>query len=73
MPKTNIRFLIYCTSTHQELAAHIGEVVVNKCLSAAAIYLACLSQLEDKRKTLAEICKVTGLTEVTKFPFLNLS
>jgi transcription initiation factor TFIIB len=57
----------------KELAAHIGEVVVNKCLSAAAIYLACLSQLEDKRKTLAEICKVTGLTEVTKFPFLNLS
>ena len=32
-------------------------------LSAAAIYLAC--QLEDKRKTQAEICKVTGLTEVT--------
>jgi transcription initiation factor TFIIB len=56
----------------QELAAHIGEVVVNKCfctrrnpisISAAAIYLAC--QLEDKRKTQAEICKVTGLTEVT--------
>jgi transcription initiation factor TFIIB len=47
-------------------------VVVNKCfctrrnpisISAAAIYLAC--QLEDKRKTQAEICKVTGLTEVT--------
>jgi ABC-type phosphate transport system substrate-binding protein len=45
---------------------------VNKCfctrrnpisISAAAIYLAC--QLEDKRKTQAEICKVTGLTEVT--------
>ena len=59
-------------STLQELAAHIGEVVVNKCfctrrnpisISAAAIYLAC--QLEDKRKTQAEICKVTGLTEVT--------
>lgn len=59
-------------STTQELAAHIGEVVVNKCfctrrnpisISAAAIYLAC--QLEDKRKTQAEICKVTGLTEVT--------
>lgn len=56
----------------QELAAHIGEVVINKCfctrrnpisISAAAIYLAC--QLEDKRKTQAEICKVTGLTEVT--------
>ncbi|PPS07524.1 hypothetical protein GOBAR_AA13119 [Gossypium barbadense] len=31
--------------------------------SAQAIYLAC--QLEDKRKTQAEICKVTGLTEVT--------
>lgn len=59
-------------STLKELAAHIGEVVVNKCfctrrnpisISAAAIYLAC--QLEDKRKTQAEICKVTGLTEVT--------
>ncbi|KAI0493146.1 hypothetical protein KFK09_027422 [Dendrobium nobile] len=58
--------------TLQELAAHIGEVVINKCfctrrnpisISAAAIYLAC--QLEDKRKTQAEICKVTGLTEVT--------
>ncbi|KAI3785280.1 hypothetical protein L1987_44397 [Smallanthus sonchifolius] len=56
----------------QELATHIGEVVINKCfctrrnpisISAAAIYLA--SQLEDKRKTQAEICKVTGLTEVT--------
>lgn len=56
----------------QELATHIGEVVINKCfctrrnpisISAAAIYLAC--QLEDKRKTQAEICKVTGLTEVT--------
>ncbi|CAN7108319.1 unnamed protein product [Brassica rapa subsp. narinosa] len=32
-------------------------------ISAAAIYLAC--QLEDKRKTQAEICKITGLTEVT--------
>jgi len=31
--------------------------------ASAAIYLAC--QLEDKRKTQAEICKVTGLTEVT--------
>ncbi|CAN1225144.1 Plant-specific TFIIB-related protein 1 [Linum perenne] len=58
--------------TLQELATHIGEVVINKCfctrrnpisISAAAIYLAC--QLEDKRKTQAEICKVTGLTEVT--------
>ena len=47
-------------------------MVINKCfctrrnpisISAAAIYLAC--QLEDKRKTQAEICKVTGLTEVT--------
>lgn len=56
----------------QVLATHIGEVVINKCfctrrnpisISAAAIYLAC--QLEDKRKTQAEICKVTGLTEVT--------
>lgn len=56
----------------QELATHIGDVVINKCfctrrnpisISAAAIYLAC--QLEDKRKTQAEICKVTGLTEVT--------
>ncbi|KOM45133.1 hypothetical protein LR48_Vigan06g043900 [Vigna angularis] len=56
----------------KELATHIGEVVINKCfctrrnpisISAAAIYLAC--QLEDKRKTQAEICKVTGLTEVT--------
>lgn len=56
----------------QELATHIGEVVINKCfctrrnpisISAAAIYLAC--QLEDKRKTQAEICKITGLTEVT--------
>lgn len=56
----------------QSLATHIGEVVINKCfctrrnpisISAAAIYLAC--QLEDKRKTQAEICKVTGLTEVT--------
>jgi transcription initiation factor TFIIB len=50
----------------------MGDVVINKCfctrrnpisISAAAIYLAC--QLEDKRKTQAEICKVTGLTEVT--------
>ncbi|CAN6984500.1 unnamed protein product [Brassica rapa subsp. trilocularis] len=56
----------------EELATHIGEVVINKCfctrrnpisISAAAIYLAC--QLEDKRKTQAEICKITGLTEVT--------
>uniref|UniRef100_A0A7N0VCL4 Cyclin-like domain-containing protein n=1 Tax=Kalanchoe fedtschenkoi TaxID=63787 RepID=A0A7N0VCL4_KALFE len=61
-----------CTSCGRELATHIGEVVINKCfctrrnpisISAAAIYLAC--QLEDKRKTQAEICKVTGLTEVT--------
>ncbi|KAJ8907742.1 hypothetical protein NDN08_007848 [Rhodosorus marinus] len=32
-------------------------------ISAAAIYLAC--QLEDKKKTQQEICKVTRLTEVT--------
>uniref|UniRef100_M4D5E1 Cyclin-like domain-containing protein n=1 Tax=Brassica campestris TaxID=3711 RepID=M4D5E1_BRACM len=59
-------------SRSMELATHIGEVVINKCfctrrnpisISAAAIYLAC--QLEDKRKTQAEICKITGLTEVT--------
>ncbi|XVE82648.1 hypothetical protein DITRI_Ditri16bG0022800 [Diplodiscus trichospermus] len=52
----------------QELATDIGDVMINKCfctrrnpinISAAAIYLAC--QLEDKRKTHAEICKVTGL------------
>ncbi|BAF11181.1 Os03g0196900, partial [Oryza sativa Japonica Group] len=64
--------LLQLNKSAQELAAHIGEVVVNKCfctrrnpisISAAAIYLAC--QLEDKRKTQAEICKVTGLTEVT--------
>lgn len=55
----------------QDLATHIGEVVINKSfctrrnpisISAAAIYLAC--QLEDKRKTQTEICKATGLTEV---------
>ena len=55
----------------QDLATHIGEVVIDKCfctrrnpisISAAAIYLSC--QLEDKRKTQAEICKATGLTEV---------
>ncbi|KAG0455600.1 hypothetical protein HPP92_024892 [Vanilla planifolia] len=64
--------LLQLNKSAQELAAHIGEVVINKCfctrrnpisISAAAIYLAC--QLEDKRKTQAEICKVTGLTEVT--------
>ncbi|XP_038708083.1 plant-specific TFIIB-related protein 1 isoform X2 [Tripterygium wilfordii] len=64
--------LLQLNKTAQELATHIGEVVINKCfctrrnpisISAAAIYLAC--QLEDKRKTQAEICKVTGLTEVT--------
>ncbi|KAI4314861.1 hypothetical protein L6164_027727 [Bauhinia variegata] len=58
--------------TFWELATDIGDVVINKffctrrnpiSISAAAIYLAC--QLEDKRKTQAEICKVTGLTEVT--------
>ncbi|KAJ8764553.1 hypothetical protein K2173_006293 [Erythroxylum novogranatense] len=64
--------LLQLNKAAQELATHIGEVVINKCfctrrnpisISAAAIYLAC--QLEDKRKTQAEICKVTGLTEVT--------
>lgn len=55
----------------QDLATHIGEVVLNKCfctrrnpisISAAAIYLSC--QLEDKKRTQTEICKTTGLTEV---------
>ncbi|RWR74273.1 plant-specific TFIIB-related protein 1-like protein [Cinnamomum micranthum f. kanehirae] len=64
--------LLQLNKSAQSLATHIGEVVINKCfctrrnpisISAAAIYLAC--QLEDKRKTQAEICKVTGLTEVT--------
>ncbi|GAB2226165.1 hypothetical protein Droror1_Dr00021959 [Drosera rotundifolia] len=64
--------LLQLNKSAQELATHIGEVVMNKCfctrrnpisISAAAIYLAC--QLEDMRKTQAEICKVTGLTEVT--------
>lgn len=64
--------LLQLNKSAQRLATHIGEVVINKCfctrrnpisISAAAIYLAC--QLEDKRKTQAEICKVTGLTEVT--------
>ncbi|KAH9300578.1 hypothetical protein KI387_012161 [Taxus chinensis] len=64
--------LLQLSKTTQDLATHIGEVVINKCfctrrnpisISAAAIYLAC--QLEDKRKTQAEICKATGLTEVT--------
>ncbi|KAG6397329.1 hypothetical protein SASPL_143495 [Salvia splendens] len=64
--------LLQLNKSAQELATHIGEVVINKCfctrrnpisISAAAIYLAC--QLEDKCKTQAEICKVTGLTEVT--------
>ncbi|GAB4847127.1 Plant-specific TFIIB- protein 1 [Ancistrocladus abbreviatus] len=64
--------LLQLNKSAQELATHIGEVVLNKCfctrrnpisISAAAIYLAC--QLEDRRKTQAEICKVTGLTEVT--------
>ncbi|WZY86526.1 hypothetical protein YC2023_032910 [Brassica napus] len=64
--------LLQLNKSAQELATHIGEVVINKCfctrrnpisISAAAIYLAC--QLEDKRKTQAEICKITGLTEVT--------
>lgn len=64
--------LLQLNKSAQELATHIGEVIINKCfctrrnpisISAAAIYLAC--QLEDKRKTQAEICKVTGLTEVT--------
>ncbi|MCO5564177.1 hypothetical protein L7F22_017834 [Adiantum nelumboides] len=56
----------------QDLAAHIGDVVMNKSfctrrnpisISAAAIYLSC--QLEDKRRTQTEICKATALTEVT--------
>lgn len=64
--------LLQLNKATQELATHIGEVVIDKCfctrrnpisISAAAIYLSC--QLEDKRKTQAEICKVTGLTEVT--------
>ncbi|XP_077233300.1 plant-specific TFIIB-related protein [Tasmannia lanceolata] len=64
--------LLQLNQSARDLATHIGEVVINKCfctrrnpisISAAAIYLAC--QLEDKRKTQAEICKVTGLTEVT--------
>ncbi|ERN17516.1 hypothetical protein AMTRI_Chr13g92580 [Amborella trichopoda] len=64
--------LLQLNKSTQDLATHIGEVVINKCfctrrnpisISAAAIYLSC--QLEDKRKTQAEICKVTGLTEVT--------
>ncbi|KAF3775557.1 Transcription initiation factor IIB [Nymphaea thermarum] len=64
--------LLQLDKSTQDLATYIGEVVTNKCfctrrnpisISAAAIYLSC--QLEDKRKTQAEICKVTGLTEVT--------
>ncbi|CBI17539.3 unnamed protein product, partial [Vitis vinifera] len=71
--------LLQLNKSAQELATHIGEVVINKCfctrrnpisISAAAIYLAC--QLEDKRKTQAEICKVTGLTERKHFPQLQL-
>ncbi|KAL9289369.1 putative transcription factor TFIIB, Cyclin-like superfamily [Arabidopsis thaliana] len=67
--------LLQLNKSAQELATHIGEVVINKCfctrrnpisISAAAIYLAC--QLEDKRKTQAEICKITGLTERKHFP-----
>ncbi|OMO52897.1 Transcription factor TFIIB [Corchorus olitorius] len=64
--------LLQLNKSAQELATHIGKVVINKCfctrrnpisISAAAIYLSC--QLEDKHKTRDEICKVTGLTEVT--------
>ncbi|XP_024529281.1 plant-specific TFIIB-related protein 1 [Selaginella moellendorffii] len=64
--------LLQLNKTTQDLASHIGEVVISKSfctrrnpisISAAAIYLAC--QLEDKRKTQTEICKATGLTEVT--------
>lgn len=64
--------LLQLNKATQDLATHIGEVVIDKCfctrrnpisISAAAIYLSC--QLEDKRKTQAEICKATGLTEVT--------
>ncbi|CAG7886153.1 unnamed protein product, partial [Brassica rapa] len=59
--------LLQLNKSAQELATHIGEVVINKCfctrrnpisISAAAIYLAC--QLEDKRNTQAEICKITS-------------
>ncbi|CAM8946825.1 unnamed protein product [Rhodiola kirilowii] len=64
---------IHCVTLNDIGACYsYREVVINKCfctrrnpisISAAAIYLAC--QLEDKRKTQAEICKITGLTEVT--------
>mmetsp|Transcript_43509 Transcript_43509/g.137620 ORF Transcript_43509/g.137620 Transcript_43509/m.137620 type:complete len:539 (-) Transcript_43509:312-1928(-) len=56
----------------EQLAITIGENATthNVCtrrnpisIAAAAIYLAC--NLEDQKKTQTEICKVTGLTEVT--------
>jgi len=56
----------------EKLAIDMGEnaMVHNVCsrrnpmsIAAAAIYLAC--NLEDQKKTQTEICKVTGLTEVT--------
>ncbi|BFI23434.1 hypothetical protein AXG93_1913s1450 [Marchantia polymorpha subsp. ruderalis] len=64
--------ILQLSQNTQKLATHIGEVVLDKSfctrrnpisISAAAIYLAC--HLEDKRKTQTEICKATGLTEVT--------
>ncbi|KAL3700488.1 hypothetical protein R1sor_018510 [Riccia sorocarpa] len=64
--------ILQLSQSTQKLATHIGEVVLDKSfctrrnpvsISAAAIYLAC--HLEDKRKTQTEICKATGLTEVT--------
>ncbi|KAL2651245.1 hypothetical protein R1flu_019373 [Riccia fluitans] len=64
--------ILQLNQSTQKLATHIGEVVLDKSfctrrnpvsISAAAIYLAC--HLEDKRKTQTEICKATGLTEVT--------
>jgi transcription initiation factor TFIIB len=56
----------------EKLAITIGENIMahNVCarrnpmsIAAAVIYLAC--NLEDQKKTQTEICKVTGLTEVT--------
>jgi transcription initiation factor TFIIIB Brf1 subunit/transcription initiation factor TFIIB len=56
----------------EKLAIELGEnaMLHNVCsrrnpmsIAAAAIYLAC--NLEDQKKTQTEICKVTGLTEVT--------
>jgi transcription initiation factor TFIIB len=56
----------------EQLAVTIGENAIARAvctrrnptsIAAAAIYLAC--NLEDQKKTQTEICKVTGLTEVT--------